>query len=345
MTKCEICELEGLGDCDTCSLVEHSDGDIDDYVYRTEYLYSQINNLVRDNEVYPVCVPSYNRPNALLLRYADKLPMVLFIRREQEQMYSAYKGKCTIVLLDNVFDIGTTRAAIVSWAWKNGYENIFMLDDDITNGDFMVPGIGEKSGKDFMKAYRTVNDIPESVELWFFKMWIWLINHCDSKLTLSSPGTRGDNWSIDNMNKPVRYNSGAAISCIHLNVKNLMENNINYASNSLEGAEDYALQYKIMSEGLFCCVFKDLLFRVPGVGSGKGGNVAERKQLEQRYHKFIQLFNNNVLDKCNADKVGTKVSRGGIPSIRFIWSRWRVQEDEMMWNAMTINKEVKEGVI
>ncbi len=310
-------------------------------MYRTEFLYNNINKLVSDKDVYPVCIPSYNRPNALLLRYADRLPMVIFVRKEQLDLYSQYKGKCEIVPLENVYDIGTTRAAIVDWAWRQGYENIFMMDDDITNGDFMVPGIGEKSGKDFMKGWRTTVNIPETVELWFFKMWQYLISRSDEKLTLSSPGTRGDNWSIDNMNKPSVYNSGAPISAVHLNIKNLKENNINYGSNSVEGAEDYALIYKIMSEGLYCCVFKDLLFRVPGVGAGKGGNIEEKERLEERYHLFIKLFRSNVLDSENEDKVGTKVSKGGIPSIRFIWSRWRDKTKNMMYSVESIQRDLE----
>lgn len=337
MEQCELCELSGQANCDTCNLVEHGE---DTNMYRSEFLFNQVNYLIDDNEVFPICVPSYNRPNSLLLRYAEKLPMVLFIRREQEELYSQYKGKCKIVLLDDVFDIGTTRAAIVNWAIENDIDNIFMMDDDITNGDFMVPGKSSVSNKEFMKAYRTLNDIPESVELWFFKMWQYLIRQCSDKLTLSSPGTRGDNWSIDHMNKPVSYNSGACISCIHLNIRNLRDNNINYGSNQVEGAEDYALQYKIMSEGLYCCVFKDLLFRVPGVGAGKGGNTAERTQLEQRYHRFINCFMNNVLDSWNADKVSTKVSRGGIPSVRFVWTRWKIKGENMMYSVQSILEDL-----
>lgn len=313
-------------------------------MYRAEFLFHHIDELVDDNEVYPICVPTYNRPNAYLVKnFADKLPIVIFIRREQEELYSEYKGVCPIVLLDNVTNIGETRAAIVDWAYQSGYNNIFMMDDDISCGTFLVPGKSSKSDKYFMKFYETVNNLPWGLSLKFFKMWVWMIKHCDEKLTLSGPGARSDFWDLKNADMKLPYNSNSVIQCIHLNVSNLKENNINYGSNEEEGAEDYALQYKLMTEGLYSLALRDLAFVVPGVGSGTGGNNAiEEEKLHTRYKEYIRRFMENVLDEENAYRVGTKTSKGGIPSVKFNWLRWKIKDKYFYYSVESIQKELDE---
>ena len=314
-------------------------------MYRAEFLFKHIDELVRDDEVFPICVPSYNRPQApLLSKYGDKLPIVIFIRREQEEMYARYKGVCRIVLIDDVHDLGETRVKIVDWAYKSGYDNIFMLDDDISCGTFLVPGKSTKSDKYFMKFYETVNNLEWGMDLKFYKMWVWMIKHCDERLTLSGPGARSDFWDLKNANKALPYNSNSVIQCVHLNIRNLKENNINYASNVLEGAEDYALQYKIMAEGLYTIAFRDLAFVVPGVGTTTGGcNASEKvKDLHARYREFIRRFMENVLDEENAYRVGTKTSKGGIPSVKFNWIRWRIQDQFFDYSVDSIQRELDE---
>ena len=310
-------------------------------MYRSEYLYNNIHKLVTDEEVFPICVTSYNRPDAHLLRFADRVPIVLFIRREQEQLYKVYKEKCRIVLLDNVKNVGQTRAAIVNWAYDLGYDNIFMLDDDIQSVNFMIPGKSTTSDKEFMKQYSTVIHIPESVELYFFKMWTWLIKHSDPKLTLSGPGAKSDFWNIANKDRDFYYNVGSVIQCVHLNVKNLVEHDINYESNDFCGVEYYTLQYDIMINGLYTMIYTDLVFRVPSVGSKSGGNgLMNSQELQQKYFESIELFKTNVMQPETSDRVTTKTSKGGIPSIKFIWQRWKIKDNVMRYTIEDVKNEV-----
>lgn len=312
-------------------------------MYRAEYLYKHIDQLVDDSEVFPICVPTYNRPNARILRYVDKIPLVLCIRREQQELYREYEGRARFCLLDNVYDIGTTRAAIVDWAYNEGIDNIFMLDDDVYCLTFLEPGKSSTSDNYFMRMYVTNKGLPQTVELYPFKMWVWMLKRCSEKVTLSGAGGKPDTWSLSNADKAVLYNSASIIQCIHLNVKNLKENNINYQTNLIDGAEDYSLQYKIMSEDLYTALFKDLVFCVSNVGDGKGGNQAvEQAKMEERYHKYIKAFNDNVLDKENAYRVTTKVSKSGIPSVKYIWSKWRIQDDCMQYTIEDIKNELRE---
>lgn len=197
-----------------------------------------------------------------------------------------------------------------------------MVDDDISHLSYLLPGKSSKSDKEFMKRYNTIYNIPEAIDKKIFKMWIWLIRRCSDKLTISGAGALSDWWNIRYKDSQAIYNSGSTIQCIHLNIDNLKNYGINYIDTRIGGTEDYSLQYQVMASGLYTTIFKDLVFRVPGVGSGSGGNSAS-EELIQKYQKFIQLFQDNVLQEKDIDRVGTKISKGGIPSIKFTWNRWR----------------------
>lgn len=309
-------------------------------MYRAEILYHHIDTLIKDDEIYPICVPSYNRPNAPFLKFVDNLPVVLFIRKEQIDLYKDYQNRCKIVCLENVEEIGQTRKAIVDWAVSNNIDNIFMLDDDVTLLSFMMPGKSSQSDdKEFMKPYITINNIPESPDKKVFKMWVWMIRHCSDKLTISGAGNRSDWWNIRYKDSQTVYNSGSTIQCIHLNVKNLMKYKINYTDTRIGGTEDYTLQYQVMAAGLYTCIFKDLVYRSPAVGNGTGGNKTNEELIE-KYHRFIELFQRNVLSKDDVSKVGIKTSKGGVPSIKFNWVRWRTKE-YMMYTADTVYNELE----
>ena len=293
-------------------------------MYRSELLYNNIDKFIEDSHIYPICIPSYNRPDSPFLKSVQGLglPIVLFIRKEQYDLYKGYQDNCEIVLLEEVNEIGETRKAIVDWAIKNRISNIFMIDDDISHLSFLMPGKSSKSDKEFMKMYSTIYGTSEGIDPKIFKMWIWLINRCDEKLTISGPGAKSDWWNIQYKDSTAVYNSGSTIQCIHLNIDNLKKFGLNYINTNIGGTEDYTLQYLVMSSGLYCSIFKDLVFRVPGVGSGNGGNTSN-EELIQKYTRFINLFFTNILLDSDKGRVSTKVSKGGIPSVKFNWNKWR----------------------
>lgn len=72
-------------------------------MYRSEKLYLTIDNIIPDSEVYPICIPSYNRPEAKLLkelkRNGNGLRVILFVRKEQYELYSQYSDVFKIVKL------------------------------------------------------------------------------------------------------------------------------------------------------------------------------------------------------------------------------------------------------
>lgn len=309
-------------------------------MYRSEFLWNNIDSLISDDEIWPVCVPSYNKPNAQLIKNIDSsIPMYIFVRPEQFSDYKKYKSKSKgIVKIKDVQEIGITRHRIVEWAQYKGFDNIFMIDDDVTALHFLVPWYGNEdgTGKPAMKRYRTLKHMPEELDKRVLKMWMWYAMRCDDRLTISGPGNLSDWWNINNENSKALYNSSSTLVAVHLNIKNLTKFGLNYKDTRQYGTEDYTLQYDVMRSGLFTSIFKDIAYRVPNVGAGR----MEQQKVIDKYNENIRLFMENAMSPEDNDRVTTKVSKSGIPSIKFNWSKWRAEE-YMMYN----NTDISENLI
>lgn len=266
-------------------------------MYRSEMLYEYAKHHIPDKNVWPVFVPSYNRPNATLLKRLfsePEFPIILCIRREQENMYSQYKGLCPFLLLDNVNDLSETREAIVQTA-SPYYDNIFMFDDDISWLDYMIPSL-TKNGKESMRASRTCyGKYPRGIDI--LKMWMCSViydGHSE-EIALSSIGYRPDNWNPKNAGLLNKYNSGVISQCIHINTKLIQNHNIHYRPMREVGVEDYSYQFDTMTAGLLTTVYKDLMYDCPAINSISGGcENAHGLDSENRYRMYLEASKNTT---------------------------------------------------
>lgn len=277
-------------------------------------------------EIWPICVPSYNRPHPKIVNCADpSLPLVFFVRREQLKDYRYLREMgFRVVPIDNVHDLGETRAKIVKWAEVKGYDNIFMLDDDITSLDYLYPG-ETRGGQVCMRASKLNEGKPlKGLSPTAFRVWMLWLDRLGHVPAMSAPLYRPDSWHMKNAGAPMRYNSGAMSQCIHLNVKKLKRAGVKYVSNAEGGVEDYALQFKAMTAGLKTVVLTDLVYDCPPINSGPGGCEGANGYQDalRRYKFYYKQFIENV---CGPDHPGIlkKVSRSGYPTIKFNWSYWR----------------------
>lgn len=299
-------------------------------MYRSQTLYEEVKD--SDSKIFPICIPSYNRGDALIFKALDtypELPFIIFIRNtpDQKKLYKKYRDRCKIVLLDDVENIGQTRAAIVSWCFEHKISNIFMMDDDIDELDFLYPH-ETRNGKVCMRAARqNMGRTYKGVNPFVLRMWMRMLEDSRDDLTISTLAYRPDSWHMKNKDADVVYNQGACIQCIHLNIKNMYKKHINYRDTEECGNEDYALQFDVMSAGLTTCVFHDLMYGCPAVGSLEGGNedACNHTPLDERYKRFIKLFIKNV-SKGEHDGLKIKQSKSGIPSIKFNWDYWRIKD-------------------
>lgn len=293
-------------------------------MYRSEFLYQYAIKAVSDEDAWPVFVPSYNRPNATLLKRLlsePEFPIVLCIRREQEQMYSQYKNLCPIMLLDGVSDLSETREAIVQNA-SLYYDNIFMFDDDISWLDYMIPS-ETKSGKEAMRASRTCfGKLPRGIDI--LKMWmlslVW--DKEFPNIALSTIGYRPDNWNPKNADKDTLYNSGVMSQCIHINTNLIKQHNIHYKPMREVGVEDYSYQFDVMSSGLLTAVYRDLMYDCPAINSVAGGcENAHGLAAEDRYKMYLEASKKHYGDHPGIKYV--KTQRTGFETIKFNWKYWR----------------------
>lgn len=295
-------------------------------MYRSLKLYTQLEN--SQDKIFPICVPSYNRSNPNIIKSLDmypELPIILFIRntKEQKSLYKHLRDRCRIVLLENVENIGQTRQAIVNWCIEHRISNIFMFDDDISGVDILYP-FETCNGNLCMRAHHINAGFKSKIDPIVLRIWMNLIKSADKDLTLSSPLYRPDSWHMKNADADLKYNSGACIQCIHLNIKNLYKHKINYRDTENCGNEDYALQFDIMNAGLKTCNFTDLMYECPAVGALPGGceNASGIADLNTRYSKYVELFKQNVSGEHHPG-IKIKTTRSGFTSIKFDWKYWR----------------------
>lgn len=299
-------------------------------MYRSQNMAKAANKNFTDSDIFPICVPSYNRPHPKIVDCADeRLPLVFFVRREQLDEYRYLREKFRVVPIDGVSNIGETRAKILKWARVKRYNNIFMLDDDIQQVDYLYPFTLE-SGNECMRA-NTLNTRKKGSYLdpTAFKIWMLWLERLDPDVAISSPSYRPDSWHMKKAGADMMYNSGACIQCIHLNVELLHEYNIRYESSDVVGNEDYALQFHIMDKGLKSCILTDLVYNCPPINQNAGGcqGASGYNDPTERYKKYIKLFKNNVSGKDHPG-VLTKQTRTGFESIKFNWKYWRDQLSE-----------------
>lgn len=296
--------------------------------YRSVILLNKAKEEIGD--IWSVCVPSYGRPNAKIFKgldiYGKELNMHVFIRKGEYNKYKYLEGKgAKIHVLDHVHNIGQTREAILQWAVANRKANIFMLDDDIFELDILTPQTPVETL--MLRAYRFEAGYEKCLHPDIFRYWMYMIKHDEYKhiLAMTGAGARSVFRDKKYIGHSQGYNSRQIIQCMHLNVRLLMKNRIHFGDTEVVGNEDMALQFDIMNADLCTRMYSDLMYDVPKVGTGEGGcNLAEgNNDIKERYKRYIERFNKNVLGgkEHKGVKVSTNVA-GDLPSIKFNWKYW-----------------------
>lgn len=260
-----------------------------------------------------LCIPSYYRPDGVAIERCKDLPLekFIFIRKEQEELYSKWKNHYTLVTQTTGTDIGKVRRNIMTWSSKHGYEWVFMLDDDISK----VEILGKKPNG-VITSQRIVDGIPgPRMEIGAFKEWFKQTTK--NGLVLSSPNHR----AFDRFHHgQLLVNKSVCIQCVLVYVPTVMAVG-NYRSLHVTGNEDYYIQYLLMRAGYKVGKIGTIEYDCPAVGSGEGGNNAgEYTNLTEKYNTYVDTFLTNV---CSDPKIiTTKITKTGQKSIQFVWKNW-----------------------
>lgn len=249
--------------------------------YRTETWLQQANNKL----TIPVCISSYNRPDAPIFSHLQDFnqnELYIFIRKEQRKLYKDVSKIGKLVMLpDWVYEIGTTREAIVQWAQQNNYSNIFMLDDRIIAVNYLVPKTA-KTGKQSLTA-------PKQSLHTGLLVWEQILKRYS--FTLSSPAHKGFSYYPENINKDYEINNGIISAAISINVKDLATHNLHYKPLDTCGGEDICLLLDVMKAGLPTCKITDLEYdEIPSDKLSSGGNHLDNTTQLQRSIDRLKMF-------------------------------------------------------
>lgn len=264
-------------------------------------------------------IPSYKRPFQKIFSKLAHIPLdkYVFVRKQEQNIYEKQVSRFgfSVVSLSGVNDIGDTREKIVEWCSKNKKDWVFMFDDDISK----VECLAQERGK--ITSARILYSPEESPRIETKALKTWYQTARLYGLSLSSPNHRAyDRYSHGTL----RINSSACIQCVLLYIPDIVSVG-NYKSLRKVGNEDYYLQYCLMSAGKKVGKVGSIEYDCPCVGSGKGGNNAdEYSDINERYKEYVSTFLNNV---CNdPEKISTKLTSSGQPSIQFVWKNWDGKE-------------------
>ena len=286
----------------------------------SEYRSCKVVSQLQDKPLkFPICVPTYGRPESAMTRLWEKypeLPVVFFVRVEQKALYQplAKKG-ARIVYLKDVRCIGATRRAICNWAVEQGYANIFLFDDRVLRVSLLAPRLS-RTGRVNMGTVPEFNTTPDALRLWEYLIWKY-------KPIISGCAHSGYAWDPGNIGiLPKQYGVDCQIA-IHLNVKQLAKVGIQYKDVEICGSEDAQINFDVLEAKLPYMVFGDLEYNSVPSQDGKGGiSAVENNTRIERFEVYCDRFINNI---CGLGHPGVRIRKDktGVPYIRFNWKYWR----------------------
>ena len=226
-------------------------------MYRAEKIFTHLD----DNLDYPICVPSYSRPNNSFIKWvqSDKFDipkdnLFMFIRKtdEQKEMYKPLKKYVNLICIKpDTRDLGDTRQQIVEWGYKNGHDLIFMLDDRV-NGLWWLNTV-DRNGRILLDIDK--RSTPKTA------FQIWGKEHMKKGMVATNVSSKGFHWMENRVNKPIEPLNGSRLSnCIALSPKQIIENDANYKAIADVGVEDVYIMYTLLMNKLPFCNLSDICF-------------------------------------------------------------------------------------
>lgn len=260
-----------------------------------------------------ITIPSYCRPNSKIFTKLENIPLdkYIFIRKEQypEYSYLEQKGFHLIKLPSGITELGMTRRYLVYWCYKHGYDWAFMFDDDTSHVECLEP----VSAKEW-KSKRILHEPDESPRFETAALKKWFIYAKKYSISLSSPNHRAyDRTYHGNL---IRVNKSVVPGCALLYVPDIIAVG-NYENTLKVGAEDYYIQYKLMSAGYKAAKMGFIEFNTPTCGNILDGT---NDTFEEKTERWVRSFLENV---CNDPKyIRVKTTKTGHHSIGFVWKSW-----------------------
>lgn len=241
----------------------------------------------RDEDIKPICIPSYNRPNCTSIdlvcsNYHGKV--YLFIYPEQIELYKHFTDKydcLEIIPCVGFKGIIDKRNFVINTMNKMGHEYFYFLDDDILTLD--IPDRRKSSGKCYRNYLKQISSSD------FFKLWQLGIEkyNTNKNWLICGPNQKANSWSydLDEVNKYITSLS-FTYSCFALNCKNAVNKNIYYRKNVGWDDLDFFLQGIINGLDSF-----KIIFIIMEAASMKETKSVANNSVGKHYQNNILTYN------------------------------------------------------
>lgn len=227
-------------------------------MYRTEALYDTLKDLPLE---YPICVPSYGRPDNAFIKWVQKpgfdIPkecLFVFIRNtpEQKLLYKPLRKWVNLVLLpESTRDLGDTRMHIVNWGVKHKHKLLFMLDDRV-NGIWWLNTV-VRNGETYLDTDK--RSTPSQA----FKVWAY--QHMRAGMFLTGIGNKGFHWMPNFIDAPIEpLNNGFPGVAVAVSPMEFAKNSVNYDAIERVGVEDLNILYQLLIRRLPFCMLHDICY-------------------------------------------------------------------------------------
>ena len=242
----------------------------------TKELYERAYECV-ENRKWPIVIPSYNRPDFItqkLFKFTEdeNWPVYVVIRESQRELYSVKYPYVTYVIVPDhiITNIGNTRAFIVRWAIKKGFDYIFMLDDDVKSFKYSIPALTKKG---LPKA-----KVVDTSFSRFMAMW-QLSSESLSDFILTGLALEHFAWGEDCVDVDRCTDATSVVTdVVCVNIKRLSTLGLNYQDNKRVGHEDMEMAIQAFEHGIPCVKFKFLTYRPSPSDTWEYSSIQERLQ-------------------------------------------------------------------
>ena len=293
----------------------------------TNKLYNNAYEKVK-NRKYPLVIPSYNRPNSIMMKYIhdntdfnEPWDIYFVVRKSQIHDYEEniyFKEMPFVKLLsfeDHLIDdAGKVRMKIIEF-FNDKEEALIFMDDDITNLTYTVPFRRDSGANISLAVSQKFAKINFARILAMWQIAMEKAIELNDKLIISCPMIAGFSWAEDYCDSEIsiKYMSGAQVACFCINLKNCKTYDINFRTNVGNGHEDKDFVIRSILAGCATAEFRWLAYSCSSMGTDYL-NLSVKERMEKQHDEMYNNFH-------DLDFVKFIIDRNNFKNVRINWNK------------------------